>query len=233
VRQTGARCRPSPALRPADPERNALPRPEPPQGSETWTIEDRPSATKAATEGTWSDDDTQPAPRRVAPPLAGPDRYERTGELLGKGGLGRVEAVRDLDLGREVARKELLADNPMMRERFLLEARVTAQLEHPGIVPVYELGRGPDGRPFYTMRRIRGRTFGACLRECRDLRDRLGLLPAFVAACQAVAYAHCRGVLHRDLKPENLMVGEFGDTLVVDWGLAKVAGAADVMKVTS
>jgi WD40 repeat protein len=202
------------------------PSPPEPDGGRTMTIEVNASSTRAATEGTWTDETVEAVPATTGPTEEG-GRYRRTGELLGKGGLGRVEAVRDVDLGREVARKELLVDNAPMRKRFLLEARVTAQLEHPGIVPVYELGTGPDGRPYYTMRRIRGRTFGAALHACRDLRDRLALLPAFVAACQAVAYAHSRGVLHRDLKPENLMVGEFGDTLVVDWGLAKISELPD------
>ncbi len=194
---------------------------------DTWAKDATRADADAPTEGTWADGADADAPPSTMRPKS-TERYELTGELLGRGGLGRVDAVRDRDLGREVARKELLADGAALRERFLREARVTAQLEHPGIVPVYELGEGADGRPYYTMRRIRGRTFGAALQACKSLRDRLALLPAFVAACQAVAYAHARGVIHRDLKPENLMVGEFGEALVVDWGLAKVTTAGHV-----
>jgi len=202
-----------------------------PPSIDTWSGDAPPNvvAPPPGDTGTWADDEDGGGggPTRAPVSLAA-QRYEPTGELLGVGGLGRVDAVRDRDLGREVARKELHTDGPANRERFLREARVTAQLEHPGVVPVYELGQGEDGRPFYTMRRIRGRTFGAALASCRDLRGRLALLPAFVSACQAVAYAHARGVIHRDLKPDNMMLGEFGEALVVDWGLAKVLGEGDV-----
>ncbi|MEM1413919.1 MAG: serine/threonine-protein kinase, partial [Myxococcota bacterium] len=155
---------------------------------------------------------------------------------IGRGGMGRVELVLDQHLGREVALKELLTrpgldGSPALSAglvtRFLREARVTGQLEHQGIVPVYELGQRSDGTPYYTMRRIRGRSLAALLGEQPDLAGRLGLLTSFRHVCEAVAYAHDRGVIHRDLKPENVMVGEFGETLVVDWGLAKVRGEPD------
>jgi WD40 repeat protein/serine/threonine protein kinase len=152
-----------------------------------------------------------------------------------RGGLGEVFLALDPELRRQVALKELQAyhaHNPVSQTRFLLEAEVTGRLEHPGIVPVYGLGRHPDGRPFYVMRFIEGETLKAAIdrhhsasaasqgeRE-RDLAFRR-LLRCVIAACNAVAFAHSRGVVHRDLKPENIMLGRFGETLVVDWGIAK------------
>ncbi len=157
---------------------------------------------------------------------------------LGRGGLGRVILVRDRHLDREVAWKEILpearaaSEDPSAgvtgRTRFLREARITGRLEHPSIVPVYELGARDDGTVYYTMKVLRGRTFRAALDEAGDLAGRLALLPQFAAVCEAVAFAHSRGVIHRDLKPENVMLGEFGETVVLDWGIAKeLAGAQD------
>lgn len=159
---------------------------------------------------------------------------------LGRGGIGRVLVAFDEHLGREVALKELLpqipqdparAPNPRLSiatTRFLREARVTGQLEHPNIVPVYELGRRQDGTLYYTMKVVRGRNLAQALAGCRDLRDRLGLLKHFADVCDAIAYAHSRGVVHRDIKPDNVMVGEFGETVVLDWGLAKTAQGEDL-----
>lgn len=158
-----------------------------------------------------------------------------------KGALGEVFVARDDELNREVALKRIRdhhVDTPQNRARFLLEAEVTGGLEHPGIVPVYSLGTSDDGRPFYAMRFIKGRSLreaiehyhssdfaraspGARLLELRQLLDR------FMAVCNAIEYAHSRGVLHRDLKPENIMLGAYGETLVVDWGLAKPLSGAD------
>jgi len=170
----------------------------------------------------------------LQPEMAG--RYGRQGEL-GRGGMGRVLLAFDEQLGREVAMKELLiktGDSSLsdgvsigVVTRFLREARVTGQLEHPGIVPVHELGRRDDGTIYYTMKRIRGRAFSAVLAEARSIEERLELLIHFRHVCEAVAYAHSRGVVHRDLKPDNVMVGEFGETVIVDWGLAKVRGEDD------
>jgi serine/threonine-protein kinase len=156
---------------------------------------------------------------------------------LARGGLGEVFVARDEELHREVALKEIQArhDDPPSRSRFLLEAEVTGCLEHPGVVPVYGLGAHPDGRPFYAMRLVRGDSlqdaigrFHAADVPGRDPGQRRlalrQLLGRFVAVCNAVAYAHSRGVLHRDLKPGNVMLGPYGETLVVDWGLAKVVG---------
>jgi serine/threonine-protein kinase len=147
-----------------------------------------------------------------------------------RGGLGVVSVARDAELGREVALKEMqgdYAEQPVIRERFLREAEITGGLEHPGVVPVYGLGRRADGRPYYAMRLIRGET----LLEAANKLARgepgytlRGLLTRFVAVCNAVAYAHSRGVIHRDLKPANVLLGPYGETLVVDWGLAKVVG---------
>jgi len=155
-----------------------------------------------------------------------------------EGGLGKVSVAVDEELHREVALKELKsfnADNPESRARFLLEAEISGGLEHPGIVPVYGLGQYADGRPFYAMRFIRGdnlkdaiERFHKAEKPGRDPGERSlefrKLLGRFVDVCQAVHYAHSRGVLHRDLKPGNIMLGRYGETLVVDWGLAKAAG---------
>jgi WD40 repeat protein/tRNA A-37 threonylcarbamoyl transferase component Bud32 len=160
-------------------------------------------------------------------------RYRLT-RLHGEGGLGRVWVACDQTLNREVALKELKpgqAADPEACRRFLQEAQVTGQLEHPNIVPVYELAHRPeDGQPFYTMRLIRGRSLRAAIAEHHRRRDQgnedpveaTRLLGAFVSVCQALAYAHSRGVVHRDLKPENVVLGDFGEVIVLDWGLAKV-----------
>ncbi len=153
------------------------------------------------------------------------DRYPVYDEV-GRGGMGAVVRGRDLDLGRDIAVKVLLEthqDDPEVRQRFVEEAQIGGQLQHPGIVPVYELGCLPGGRPYFTMKLVRGRTLAELLAERRapsyDLAKLLGL---FEQVCQTTAYAHSRGVLHRDLKPANIMVGSFGEVQVMDWGLAKV-----------
>jgi serine/threonine protein kinase len=155
-----------------------------------------------------------------------------------RGGLGEVFVARDEELHREVALKEMQAPHaadPNSRSRFVLEAEITGGLEHPGIVPVYGLGTYADGRPFYAMRFIKGDTFQDAIERFheadgprRDPGERglalRGLLRRFVDVCNAVTYAHARGVLHRDLKPSNAILGSYGETLVVDWGLAKPTG---------
>jgi serine/threonine protein kinase len=144
-----------------------------------------------------------------------------------QGGLGQIALARDDRIMREVALKQILsmhADNPTLRKRFLYEARITGQLEHPSIVPVYCLGDDENGRPYYVMRFVRGRTLDDIITEHVASPHAIvfrELLRRFIAVCQAVAYAHSRGVIHRDLKPSNIMLGDYGETLVLDWGLAK------------
>ena len=152
-------------------------------------------------------------------------RYQILGEI-GRGGMGAVMKGRDPDLGRDLAVKVLLEehrDAPDLVRRFIEEAQIGGQLQHPGIVPVYELGSFSDQRPYFTMKLVKGRTLAALLEERAgpgtDLPRFLGI---FEQVCQTVAYAHARGVIHRDLKPSNIMVGSFGEVQVMDWGLAKV-----------
>jgi WD40 repeat protein len=159
--------------------------------------------------------------RRPAPlQYRDPDRYEVIAEH-GRGGLGRVMRARDKELGRSVAIKEMLHPGLTSELRFFREALITARLEHPGIVPVHEAGRWPDGTPFYAMKLVAGRPLKALIDEATTLDARLALLPHVIAVCDAVAYAHSRGIIHRDLKPSNVIVGDFGETVVIDWGLAK------------
>jgi tetratricopeptide (TPR) repeat protein/tRNA A-37 threonylcarbamoyl transferase component Bud32 len=157
------------------------------------------------------------------------------------GALGRVSVALDEELHREVALKEIndrYADDAQSRRRFVLEAEITGGLEHPGIVPVYGLGQYPDGRPYYAMRLIRGSSLGQAIKQFHEadvpgrdpglrglaLRD---LLARFEDVCDAIQYAHDRGIVHRDLKPGNVMLGDYGETLVVDWGLAKPTGMTE------
>ncbi len=174
-------------------------------------------------------------------------RYEEI-RKFGAGGMGQILLVHDAHLGRDVALKQLLTHMvggatytrtasgaptasvltvPMIA-RFLQEARVTGQLEHPSIVPVYELGYRSDGSLYYTMKLVRGRTLQEGIEQAGSLRERLNLLTHFLDLCHALAYAHSRGVVHRDLKPLNVMIGEFGETVLIDWGIAKIRGTQDV-----
>jgi WD40 repeat protein len=154
-----------------------------------------------------------------------PGRYSMR-EERGRGGMGRVLIAFDEHLGREVAFKELLGGvDREAAQRFLREARITGQLEHPNIVPVHEVGQSASGALYYTMRLVRGRTLTEALGECWTLAERLRHLGAFWSLCNAVAFAHSRGVVHRDLKPDNVMVGEFGETVLIDWGIARVEKA--------
>jgi WD40 repeat protein len=143
------------------------------------------------------------------------------GREVARGGMGRILAAEDLRIGRPVAVKELLGKGPALAARFEREARVTARLQHPGILPIYEIGKWPDGTPFYAMRMVEGRTLREAIREMNTLGQRLALLPAVIAAAEAVAFAHDRRIIHRDLTPNNVLVGAHGDTVVIDWGLAK------------
>ena len=143
------------------------------------------------------------------------------GEAIGRGGMGAVLAAQDLRIGREIAVKRMTATAPDSEQvgRFLREARIQARLEHPAIVPIHELGVDDQGRPFFTMKRITGQTLGQCLAEGAAPSR---LLRVFVEVCRAIEFAHARGVVHRDLKPANIMLGDYGETYVIDWGIARV-----------
>ena len=163
------------------------------------------------------------------------DRYQLSGEIA-RGGMGAVLRGRDVDLGRDLAVKVLLekyANRPDVARRFIEEAQIGGQLQHPGVVPVYDIGRFGD-RPFFTMKLVKGQTLSAILGERTDpAADRPRLLGIALQVAQAIAYAHAKGVIHRDLKPANIMVGAFGEVQVMDWGLAKVlaeGGVADEEK---
>jgi serine/threonine protein kinase len=158
----------------------------------------------------------------AVPDLSG-TRYTLV-EFLARGGMGAVYVAEDQSLNRRVALKVLEAEDPhgAMAGRLLREARVLAQLEHPGIVPVHDAGTLVDGRVFYVMKFVEGARLDQYLAGVSALSDRLRL---FLRVCDAVSFAHSRGILHRDLKPANVMVGAFGEVLVMDWGLAKILEA--------
>ncbi|MFI5461377.1 MAG: protein kinase [Isosphaerales bacterium] len=179
--------------------------------------------------------DATAAPVAVKPSLAPDARFEVL-RTHAQGGLGRVSEAHDRELNREVALKQIrpeLADDPGSRNRFLLEAEITARLEHPGIIPVHGRGADERGRPYYAMRFVRGKTLQQAIddfyridqRTAKSRHDRLlrlrQLLSRFIDVCNTVAYAHSRGVIHRDLKPKNILLGPYGETLIADWGLAK------------
>lgn len=165
------------------------------------------------------------------------ERYDLQ-DNFAKGGLGKIWRAKDSRLQRDVAFKELLPhalENRAYFERFLEEAQITGQLEHPGIVPIYDLGWQANGTPYYSMKLVRGVTY---LKEIQEYHKRpahdpernlafVRLLRQFIDICNAVGFAHARGVIHRDLKPHNVMVGSFGETLVLDWGLAKIIGSKE------
>ncbi len=169
-----------------------------------------------------------PAVTRLRRVLDEPDlsgtRYQLL-EELGRGGMGTVYAAEDRELGRRVALKILppwdAGAASDAAARLLQEARILAQLEHPGIVPIHDAGELPDGRMFYAMKRVEGRR----LDQVREGASRFDLLRLFLKVCDPVAFAHSRQIIHRDLKPENVMVGEFGEVLVLDWGIAQVQDA--------
>lgn len=168
-----------------------------------------------------------------SPPPVGSDRYD-IGQLHAEGGIGRIWLAYDSQLNRNVAIKTLrpeFLEQARVRNRFLQEAQITGQLEHPGIVPVYELGAQPESHQiFYAMRFVRGRTLVQAARDFHQRRragesdglELVALLSAFVTVCNTVAYAHSRGVIHRDLKGENVLLGDFGEVLLLDWGVAKI-----------
>jgi serine/threonine protein kinase len=168
-------------------------------------------------------------------------------QVLAQGGLGVVFLARDREIDRTVALKQIKsqwADDADSRARFLLEARVTGRLEHPGVAPVYALGADDTGRPYYAMRLIRGESLlevidrfhrgrGADEPATKRMSELRKLLQRFTDVCNAVDYAHSKGVLHRDIKPSNIMLGKYGETLTVDWGLAKVIGSDEDVALTT
>ncbi len=154
-------------------------------------------------------------------PIVDAANYERLEEFA-RGGLGRIVKAKDRRTGRIVALKEMLGDAAETAKRFAREARVTAILEHPSIVPVYELGRWPSGEPFFAMKLVAGKSLQQVTAECATMAERLSQLSVIVAVAEALAYAHGQRVIHRDLKPANVLVGSFGETVVIDWGLAKL-----------
>lgn len=149
-----------------------------------------------------------------------PECYQLEREFA-RGGLGRILRATDRRLRRRVALKELLSKDPKAEQRFSREAFITARLEHPSIVPVHEAGRWPSGKRFYAMKLVEGRTLAEALEAARTVEERLALVPHLIDVADAIAYAHSQGILHRDLKPGNVMVGAFGETVLIDWGLAK------------
>lgn len=165
--------------------------------------------------------------RDVLVPAAGEPENPRYvfGEVFARGGLGQIRHGFDRVLGRTIAIKETLSPGGV--ERFIREAQVTARLDHPAIVPVHDLGVHPDGRPYYCMKLIDGRSLESVIAGTRNLIDRLLLLPNIVTVGEAVAFAHDRGVLHRDLKPANILVGNFGETWIIDWGLTGYLESTD------
>ncbi len=168
--------------------------------------------------------ETLAAPGATAPKpeLARVDKHAYdVGDELARGGLGRILQAVDRRLDRPVAIKELLHDDPDHAARFAREALLTARLQHPAIVPVYEAGVWPDGSPFFAMKLVSGKSLEAAVRDRETLSERLALLPHVIHVVEALAYAHDRKIIHRDLKPANVLVGAFGETVVIDWGLAK------------
>jgi serine/threonine-protein kinase len=170
-------------------------------------------------------DNSPSAPHSDESPVGTAGRNLLFGEIA-RGGMGAVLRGRDPALGRELAVKVLLEahrDKPELVRRFLEEAQIGGQLQHPGVVPVYELGRFDDDRPFFTMKLVKGQTLAELLKRRASAADELPhFLTIFGQICQTVAYAHAHGVIHRDLKPSNVMVGSFGEVQVMDWGMAKV-----------
>jgi len=166
-----------------------------------------------------------PSSPEMPPAGTRPVRVQLLGEIA-RGGMGAVLKGRDPDLGRDLAVKVLLEshkENPDLVRRFVEEAQISGQLQHPGVVPVYELGTFADGRPYFTMKLVKGWTLAELLADRESATDDLPrFLGIFEQVCQTMAYAHARDVIHRDLKPSNVMVGSFGEVQVMDWGLAKV-----------
>jgi hypothetical protein len=179
-------------------------------------------ATKDLVERSRPPSGLDPEPRWSAArlPIVERDSYEIAGEVA-HGGVGRILRGRSVHLDRPVAIKELLEPGEAAAERFVCEALLTARLQHPSIVPVYDAGRWPSGELFYAMKLVSGRSLADVLAAPAPAGPRLSLLPHVIAVAEAMAYAHSERIIHRDLKPANVLVGSFGETVVIDWGLAK------------
>lgn len=177
-------------------------------------------------DATGSDLPESSASTRDPLPPRSPERYEILGEHA-RGGLGRILLARDLEMGRTVAVKELLDERGRGEARFVREAMITAFLDHPGIVPVYEVGRWPSGKPYYAMKLVSGQRLKDRIAETETIEERLALVSQVLGVADAIAYAHSRDIIHRDIKPSNVVVGEYGETIVVDWGLAKHVDSED------
>jgi eukaryotic-like serine/threonine-protein kinase len=167
-------------------------------------------------------------PRRPSEPLEPGERY-RLGARIARGGMGEVITAHDTDIGRDVAIKRLRAPNPtpLALARFLREARIQGRLDHPAIVPVHELAHDESGRPFFAMKKLSGTTLAAILATPASGFTRHQLLRAFADVCLAIEFAHTRGVIHRDIKPANILLGDFGEVYVLDWGIARVSTDRD------
>jgi tetratricopeptide (TPR) repeat protein len=170
-----------------------------------------------------------------------PDHVAASGRYVltafhARGGMGEVWRCQDATIGREVALKRLVSERSAARERFICEAQVTGQLQHPGIVPVHDLGFDDNGRPYYVMTFVQGQTLKAAIEAFHSAQTksderpvaRTRLLKIFLDVCNAVAYAHSRGIIHRDLKPDNIMLGAYGETVLLDWGLAKLKDRSEL-----
>jgi eukaryotic-like serine/threonine-protein kinase len=182
------------------------------------TVDERPQSARSR--------ESHPSKPRITA-----DRY-RIGERIGRGGMGEVIAAHDEQIGREVAIKRIRTDEPSERmiKRFLREARIQGRLEHPAIVPVHELGRDTDGMPFFAMKKLVGNPLSKIVDNPDRDRVKVGrqrLLRAFVDVCLAIEFAHVAGIIHRDIKPDNIVLGDFGEVYVLDWGVAKVVGEDD------
>ncbi len=206
------------------------------RGADTFLDEPPAARSDASSSDVAGVPDVDATPRGLSP-MTFAERY-RTRRELGAGGMGVVNLCVDRQIGREVAVKVMLEDTAtkaVARDRFLREARVQAQLEHPGVVPVYEIGVTPEGHPYFSMKRVHGTTLLAALRAVREgnpdaierypRRKRLRVVER---VCETMAYAHSRGVVHRDLKPANVMLGDFGEVSVLDWGIAKLRTDTDL-----
>ena len=171
--------------------------------------------------------------RRLAQPIARGARFQRT-DVIARGGMGVIHRAQDVELDRELALKEMIprsGEASLATARFLEEAQITAKLDHPGIVPVHEVGMDPEGRLYFAMKLVQGhdlRTILALSREGRGEWPQVRILGVLLKVCDAMAYAHSKGVIHRDLKPANVMVGHFGEVYVMDWGLARAVGRPEM-----